>query len=354
MTLAATDTDGDQLLVTRLAGEPLAGFEPIAGGRNSRVFRVTTVSGRSIAAKFYFSDSRDRRDRFHTELTAFRFLQQTGITATPKLLAADDTARCALIEWVEGVASREGLTPGDLEQLAQFIEALRTAASHPAAAELPLASEAAFSLSALLENIEGRLLALKTGINTANEEHAACAEFLSLQLEPLYDEVRALAEREWHRSGPALDTELPRSLATLSASDLGFHNAICRADGRWIFQDFEYFGWDDPAKLFCDLMLHPAMDLSCEQMNHLLQTALPAFATRDERLRDRLRLFYPLFGVKWCAILLNEFLPAAAARRRFAGGEDSAETLRRQLSKARRMEETVRSRYRQLGYYYAL
>ena len=35
-----------------------------------------------------------------------------------------------------------------------------------------------------------------------------------------------------------------------------FHNIIFR-DNKAHFIDFEYAGWDDPGKLFCDLILQP-------------------------------------------------------------------------------------------------
>jgi hypothetical protein len=41
-----------------------------------------------------------------------------------------------------------------------------------------------------------------------------------------------------------------------------------------------------------------------------------------EGLRQRARLAFPLFGIKWCAILLNEFLPGPLDRRTFADLHD--------------------------------
>ncbi|HBE94415.1 MAG TPA: hypothetical protein DDW80_03040 [Desulfovibrio sp.] len=58
----------------------------------------------------------------------------------------------------------------------------------------------------------------------------------------------------------------------------------------------------------------------------------------DPGLRPRLAALLPLFGLKWCMILLNEFLAADFARRTFSGERrDRAEVLRRQLDKARAM-----------------
>ena len=44
----------------------------------------------------------------------------------------------------------------------------------------------------------------------------------------------------------------------LSPSDFGFHNAL--AQGETVrFIDFEYAGWDDPAKTVCDFFHHPGV-----------------------------------------------------------------------------------------------
>jgi len=50
-----------------------------------------------------------------------------------------------------------------------------------------------------------------------------------------------------------------------------------------------------------------------------------------------------LYRVKWCCIMLNDFLPAGRARRRFSGGE-SADRARAeaQLSKACRSLEILK------------
>jgi hypothetical protein len=56
------------------------------------------------------------------------------------------------------------------------------------------------------------------------------------------------------------------------------------------------------------------------------------------QLPRRVRAVYPLFGLKWCAILLNEFTLDDLARRCFADQSAKAPRLKgAQLAKARRM-----------------
>ena len=130
---------------------------------------------------------------------------------------------------------------------------------------------------------------------------------------------------------------------TLSPSDVGFHNTLQRPDGSLMFLDFEHFGWDDPAKLACDFLLHPAMDLPQSILRHYLRNivdALPKAASLDWRIP----ILYPVFALKWCAILLNEFVSEHENRRNYAMRRTGRREiiLAEQLNKARGMLRLAR------------
>ena len=112
--------------------------------------------------------------------------------------------------------------------------------------------------------------------------------------------------------------EILKRERTLSPSDFGFHNALRRSDGTIVFLDFEYFGWDDPAKTISDFLLHPAQNLDPSLKDHFLKKMLNSFS-KSPFLQERLSVFYPLYALKWCLILLNEFLVSELQRRNFAG-----------------------------------
>ena len=69
-------------------------------------------------------------------------------------------------------------------------------------------------------------------------------------------------------------------------------------------------------------------------------------------LKWRIRLVYPLFALKWCTILLNEFVPEEAERRMFALHRDfDRETiLSGQLAKARSMLQRARESHDEFPY----
>jgi hypothetical protein len=100
------------------------------------------------------------------------------------------------------------------------------------------------------------------------------------------------------------------------------------------FIDFEYAGWDDPAKTVCDFLCQPAVPVPGHSADPFARALVSDLSDPDWHLR-RIGLLRDVYRVKWCCILLNDFLPAGRQRRLFAqdaGAE--ADRLRAQLHKA--------------------
>jgi hypothetical protein len=190
---------------------------------------------------------------------------------------------------------------------------------------LPAAAEACFSVAEHLDLIAGRVERLR---REASDER--CLELVSSRLVPTWEAVRESAES----GAPAPDAELTRDERCVSPSDFGFHNAIVEEHGALRFIDFEYAGWDDPAKLVCDFFCQPAVPVP-EQ--HLAAFAAPVLGGLPDpgAAEARARLLLPCYRVKWVCIMLNEFLPAGSSRRAFARGpDDEAAVQERQLARA--------------------
>ena len=152
----------------------------------------------------------------------------------------------------------------------------------------------------------------------------------------LETEVRPVVD-----AAEAAEIELDAGLRTLSPSDFGLHNMLVRA-GRPVFIDFEYFGWDDPVKLTCDVAWHPGMALPPPVAARFVRAAQALYGRDDPDFESRLRKHFPLYGLRWVMIVLNEFLPERWAVRVHAGAADPAVAKRRQLEKARRIMRRVR------------
>ena len=347
-------------------------LERIGGGRNSQVYRVEVSSAdlrsavsqasgpqtipfaagsNQFALKLYFRHPNDPRDRLATEFNGFAYLWAHGFRQIPQPLAFDAALGWALYEFIEGERVVSG-QPGEAEvqASADFLGRLRELSRREESRALGIASEACFAPRLLVENVRHRLERLREPA-PADAIFRALADFLSSEISPFLEQLVPWSRARLEAAGESFADELARDRRTLSPSDFGFHNALRRPDGRIIFLDFEYFGWDDPAKMIADFLLHPAMDLSAQLKRQFATAVLSRFEDWPG-LRGRLESVYPLYGMKWCMILLNEFLPEALLRRRFAAlapAEHSALQLA-QLAKARQMLERIRGEFEAFPY----
>ena len=117
------------------------------------------------------------------------------------------------------------------------------------------------------------------------------------------------------------------------------------------FLDFEYFGWDDPVKLIADFSHHAAMNLS-EEIEHLWFSGVSEIY--GKHLLSRLSSAWPLYGLNWCLIILNEFKDEVWSRR--CAADDSIENLRdellsTQLAKSRNKLNSLAQSYKNKYYW---
>src|SRR5439155_7608032 len=101
------------------------------------------------------------------------------------------------------------------------------------------------------------------------------------------------------------------------------------------FIDFEYAGWDDPAKLICDFFCQPAVPAPAAAFDRFAR-AVAAELPDPAAHFARASLLLPVYRIKWVCILLNDFLPVGGSRRAFSGSAVEQETRKvNQLAKAR-------------------
>ena len=323
---------------------PSVALELVGGGRNSRVYRVTVPPSSTFALKAYFRHPSDHRNRMETEFASLTFLRQNGIKCVPRPVHAHPGHGCAIYEWIEGrKMAPDEITAAAIDAAAGFLGRLSALRDLPGTESLPPASEACFSGEALLDNLSRRLEPLR-----GQTDHAGLVQFLADHLLPAFAQITAWSRRRLDRS---LAAELTRQQRTLSPSDFGFHNALLRPSGEIVFLDLEYFGWDDPAKMICDFLLHPAMALP-DSLKRRFATSLVRDLSSCPGLPDRVEAVYPLYGLKWCLILLNEFLPEQLLRRRFAGmsHDDRWQKQNEQLAKAQAMLQRILKDYEHFPY----
>ncbi len=323
----------------------------LAGGANNRVFRVDVddkaaadAAHRRLLLKSYFSHPDDPRDRLATEFAFARFAWERGIRALPQPIALSPEDDLGLYEFIDGRA----FSPADLSDQAteiadrainaalEFYDALNRHKGHPDAANLGAASEACFSLQDHLAQVDRRLQRLQ-GIDRAAAVHDDAMCFVTRELAPAWSDAAQTVRAGAKRWDLPLDAPLAGEQRCLSPSDFGFHNAIIDPAGVVRFFDFEYAGWDDPAKMVGDFFRQVKVPVPRRRLASFAE-AVCASDAQGERLHRRIQLLFPVFQLKWCCILLNEFLPTSAASRRFAGASDDVVQQKQlQLKKAQAM-----------------
>ena len=282
--------------------------------------------------KVYFRDPADPRDRFRAEHAFYEFLGNQGIRHTPEPLGWDTRHHLGLFSFVEGRKLRaDEVDKRAVRQALEFLVAVNRARSAADADSIPVASEACFSIAEHLATVERRRQRLQK-IAPASEIDRAAADFVSNELNPAWEKILATITRE---SGAVMADELPQSGRCLSPSDFGFHNALLTEDGLKFF-DFEYAGWDDPAKLVCDFFCQPELPVE-SGLWHDFVNPLAAALNADPGFVERARRLLPAYQIKWCCILLNDFLASEQTRREFALGKSHAARQAAQLSKARQV-----------------
>lgn len=309
-------------IASKLARTPATEIVPASNGGNSRVYMVAT-EGKLYALKEYPSIENDKRDRLLTERSALELMHWNGIHSVPYWIAMEEPY--ALMSWVDGFVIKEP-KESDIDEAAVFLATLHHISHKLREEDMPLASEACLSGKIIVDQLEKRTAALMPH----TKESPALMEFLTKRFLPTFQKrlKQAMAYPDFSRT-------LPHKERSLIAADFGFHNIMRGVDGRLTFIDFEYFGWDDPAKLMSDFLLHPATPLT--------QTMKKNFhghtsAIYGEAAVARFAAYYPLFGLRWSLILLNEFIPERWAARVHAKGESDWEKVKSvQLAKAEAM-----------------
>lgn len=336
-TQLATDID---TATVRLLGTPLVSARPAAGGGNNRVTRVETNTG-VYAIKFYPRQDADPRDRLSQEYAALELMHNGGIDCVPRAIKYDASLNCAAYEWIDGEPLGQ-IHNNDVDAMTAFAKTLASLAEDSAAISIVPASASCLAGTDSVRQYADRLRRLRKVT-----EDSALHAFLDDHLAKGFDAFFRRAHHAFDAAGLDFDRPLETARLTLSPSDFGFHNALRRADRSLTFLDFEYFGWDDPVKMIADAVWHPGSMMTPDVAVRFRADMLDFFARRDgEAFLIRFDALSPLFGMIWCLIILNEFLPERWARRVAAGSKEDAKDARaRQLRAAEIFFKRVTEQY---------
>jgi hypothetical protein len=302
--------------------------ERIRAGRNSEVLLLRNGHGRWILKRYYQHPS-DRRDRLGTEFAFLEFLQGCGVSAVPRPLAADRNLGYGLYSFLPG-ARPNSVAPEHISQAVGFVLNINQQKQSGDARRLPKAADACASWDDHLTLAESRLDRL-LAVTPTGPLDVEAQTFVMDQLLVCWTRLKSIILREVRPD--ELVVPIGPENQVISPSDFGFHNTL-EEGGRLSFVDFEYAGWDDPAKLICDFICQPEVPVA-PRLGRQFAEELLVDLPNPAGVSRRVEYLLPIHRVKWCCIILNEFKLEDRQRRSHAG-VDPEGLLSAQLDKAKR------------------
>lgn len=329
----------DKLLIK--LGYPISDqLIPLAGGANNRVFCVQ-INQQKLFLKKYFRHSGDDRDRLKSEFSFSKFAWEVGIRCIPQPIGYDQELGIALFQYITG----KPVIPMDInekmiEQAIQFYLKVNQHRDLRAAKNLPFASEAYIKISDHINCVDRRLERLQNIFSETDIDKLAI-EFINQQLKTAWLGIKNSLQSKAVKEDIIFERNIPDKHFRLSPSDFGFHNAVLNSSGELTFFDFEYAGWDDPAKMVCDFFCQPAIPIPQDYLKMFIEK-ISVDVQLPEELNERIFLLLPVYQIKWICIMMNEFLPVSKERRAFANGEKIYKLKKvNQLSKAKLALEKI-------------
>ncbi len=299
------------------------------GGRgNSGVAKVILRDGQQVALKIY--SVLGTHNRYRSEQDSLTRLTGLGEARTPRALGGSDKLAIGFTTWLDG-KSISNPDPKDLQQVLDFASRLHRWRNEDCFREFHFASAAGLSGG----NLERQIRIRRDLLRRDEQLHPKLLRFLENDFSKVLDEVLF-----WARNAFDFDLPLSPDEMTLSPSDFGFHNCIKDRKGDIYFLDFEYFGFDDPAKLVGDFLLHPGMNLLDDMQKQWVKRCREIYGFEGI---NRLGHIWGLLGLIWCLILLNEFRSDHRARRDTSGRSLDATSHERVDLKLRRAVDRLKT-----------
>jgi thiamine kinase-like enzyme len=313
----------------------LSSFQLLTSSGNNRIYKVKLKDGRNYAVKQYLNLKEDSRPRLQAEFGHLNALWKLDFQNIPKPILTE--GNWAVYSLVEG-AFVKSVELAEMDEVLSFLSRLSDVSSKLREFSILPGSDSRSCLGDYIDQIERRYNRLVQGANTSGLEKEI-NDFLEQKFLPhkefifrkFYDSIESLG---WDLQIPFTEEQ-----QMFSPSDLGFHNILASSTdkGKLVFLDFEYSGWDDPAKLLADFFHHVGQNITWEHKWHLLER-FAVHRTQDPDFLRRWDIVIDMIGLEWVLIVLNVIDPKEMKRKRFANPNlDPVDLIKTRVSKANQM-----------------
>jgi thiamine kinase-like enzyme len=309
----------------------------LKGRGNSPVYKVLTFDS-PMFLKIYPQES--KHNRISSEYDSVKILTKLGMSGIQRPIACSKELGVAVYKWID-VDNSYTFDICTVESSLNFLRKLHGSRDNHMFDDFSMASDACTSIYDIEKQIKRRL----SQLNEATAEFESLNIFLNNEFNPLFNEIIL-----WSKSHFSIDGDYYKSIGkqemTLSPSDFGFHNILSSKDDGLKFIDFEYFGRDDPVKLISDFSHHAAMNLTSTMEQLWFQGVKDIYGSS---ILSRLKVSWPLHGLNWCLIILNEFKSDVWSKRCLANQEikhNREDILLGQLTKSRNKLKCISECYK--------
>jgi len=290
-------------------------ISPLFNGRNSQVFYIESTNDKKFIVKKYYFDPTDKRNRAKTEYDFLLYLEKNNINNVARPICLDDKKHMTIISFLPGKMPKSS-NQDLINMCGNFIKEINQNRFKKYASRLPFASESQDSIISHIKTIEERLQILYL-FSKENENWKYVNSFVEKNLIKTFNSLYRKVQKNF--SEELITRNLSKEFKILSPSDFGLRNTLFENENLY-FLDFEYAGWDDPAKLACDFTCQPDVPIRTKESNAFINSFMTWYDFFED-LKSRYILLLPFYRLKWCGIMLNEFTSGGEKRRKHAKGQ---------------------------------
>ena len=281
-------------------------IEIIKGGKNSKVYKIISKKKNIIIKQYYGKNCK----RIKHEYNFYNYLKDKNIKNIPSPLAYDFKNNLAAFSFLEGKKIKK-IKKKHIIQLTNFISSINKKKNLH---KIALATEGIKNRENFIRICKKRIEKLKL-VDNKSLINKKLHIFLKRKIIPKFKLLNKDIINNDIINNPKF--KLTKKDMIISPSDVGFHNIIEKKNKLFFF-DFEYAGVDDQIKLICDFYCQPNQIISLKLKN-LFKLKIISKYENFKDLDYLVNIFLPINYLKWCCIILNEFIRKKKNIRKHAG-----------------------------------
>ncbi len=283
-----------------LRGYKVKSFSNLVIGINSSTYKIESHEEKYLL-KIYNLSKINPINRLDHERNFLTFLKHCKFRNVPRLIFSSKKYNFLLMSWLEGEKINQ-VNYYLCKEYLEFLVGIQKFRGTSFAKFLSPASDAYFQLKGHITSVNNRLFLLEKKQKEIFHLQRDLSQVLEGFLDNVKSEIQSLMLFQRERNID-IDYLLPEGNRIISQSDVGFHNMLVGKNEVY-FLDFEYSGWDDPGKLFSDLLLQPDNSVPIRYFK-IFDKYLINYIFKNNYDNDRLNFMLKLIRIKWSLIILN-------------------------------------------------